>query len=170
MSAHRLLHPQMVVLVTSAFSEEKYNVMTAAWCMPTSFNPPLAAVSISPLRYTHEIISKTGEFVINIPDIELLDVVKYCGSVSGRNVDKFEKTGITPIKGKRVRAPIIKECVAALECLVEKSVDTGDHTIFIGRIVDYWIREEVFRDIYTMRFKPILHLGGDYYCTIGEIQ
>ncbi|RLE64442.1 MAG: flavin reductase family protein [Thermoprotei archaeon] len=169
MIAHRLLHPQMVVLVTSALPEEKYNVMTAAWCMPASFNPPLAVVSISPLRYTHEIISKTGEFVINIPGVELLDVVKYCGSVSGRNVDKFEKTGITPIRGKKVKAPIIKECIAALECIVERSVNAGDHTLFIGRIADYWTREGVFKDAYTMRFRPLLHLGGERYCTIQEI-
>jgi len=164
----RLLHPQMAVLITSVSSEGKYNVMTAAWCTPVSFRPPLVAVSISPLRYTHELISETGEFAVNIPSIDLIDAVKYCGSVSGRDVDKFKETGLTPIKGREIKAPIIAECVAALECKVVKSVEAGDHTLFIGEVVSFQVREGFFKDTYTKNFKPILHLGGDRYHTIGE--
>ena len=139
--------------------------------MPVSRNPPLIAVSIAPSRCSHRLIEETGEFVINIPTIEILNETMYCGSISGRSVDKFEAAGLTPASEKVVKPPIIKECIAHMECKLYRKVPAGDHTIFIGRIVAAYVRKGVFKETFVIRkVKMIYHLGGDKFTTTsGEI-
>ena len=165
---YRLLHPQMTVLVACQ-DDDVQNVMAASWCMPVSFDPPMVAVSISPRRFSYSIISKTGEFTVNIPSKELLEAVKYCGSVSGKDVrNKIEEAGLTILNSEKVKAPLIAECVAALECKVVKAVEAGDHVVFIGKIVSVHVKRGYFNETYTEIFKPILHMGSDLYYTIGD--
>ncbi len=164
----RLLHPQIAALIACRSKEGRANVMTAAWAMPVSADPPMVAVSISPKRYSHKLISETGEFTVNIPSVELLDAVFYCGTVSGREVDKFEEAGLTPVRGEVVDAPVIAECAASLECRVVESVDAGDHTLFIGEVVAVHVKEGVFEEVYSEEFEPLLHLGGSLFCTTGK--
>jgi len=131
-SAYRLLHPMHAVLVTCVGKTEKPNIITLAWAMPTSLKPPLVAISVSPRRHSHALIEETKEFVVNIPTIDMLDKVVLCGTVSGRSHNKFKEAGLTPLTGRKVKAPSIKECVAHLECKLRSQCTTGDHTIFVG--------------------------------------
>jgi len=167
--AHRLLHPKLTVLVSCSDTSGKANIITLAWSMPVSMNPPLIAVSIAPKRYSHGLIEETGEFIVNIPSIELLKETSYCGSVSGRDVDKFKTTGLTPAPARKVRAPIIEECIAHLECKVYKKVQAGDHTIFIGEIVAAYANEGVFKRIFDIeKVRLIYHIGGDKFTTTSS--
>ena len=113
-SAYRLLHPMHTVLVTCVGKKGKPNIMPLAWAMPTSHSPPLVAISISSKRYSHALIEKTEEFVINIPTVKIVNETLACGNTSGRDHDKFEETGLTPIPAKKVKTPIIEECLAHL--------------------------------------------------------
>ncbi len=135
-SATRLLHPMHTVLVSCIGNLGKPNITTAAWAMPTSINPPLLAISLAPTRHSHKLIEESGEFVVNIPTIETLQAVYSCGSLTGRSFDKFKKANLTPMPGKKVKAPAIRECVAHLECEVDGQMTTGDHTIFVVKIVE----------------------------------
>ena len=115
-SAYRLLHPMHTVLVSCVGKAGKPNITTLAWAMPTSINPPLVAISLAPTRHSHTLIEESGEFIVNIPTLETLQAVYACGSLTGRSFDKFKKTNLTPMPGKKVKAPAIRECIAHLEC------------------------------------------------------
>ena len=166
-SAYRLLHPMHTVLVSCVGKAGKPNITTLAWAMPTSINPPLLAVSLAPTRHSHKLIEESGDFVVNIPTLEILQAVYACGSLSGRSFDKFKKTNLTPIPGKKVKAPAIRECVAHLECTVEGKFTTGDHTVFVGKIVEAYADEGVFAETYDLKKARLLfHMGGNGFAVL----
>jgi flavin reductase (DIM6/NTAB) family NADH-FMN oxidoreductase RutF len=170
--AQRLFAPRLVVLATSVDKNGKPNIISLSWAMPTSFDPPILAISVGARRYSHDLIIGCGEFVVNIPPISVLDKVQLCGSRSGRTADKFAESGLTSISSKKVRPPRIKECVAHLECKLVDKFQTGDHTIFVGRVVAASVDKAAFDDkgniINLEFFKPIFHWGGDYFSTSTE--
>ena len=128
-SAYRLLHPMHTVLVSCVGKDGKPNIITLAWAIPTSINPPLVAVSIAPKRHSHILIEETKEFVINIPTVKILKETLFCGRVSGRGHDKFKEAGFTPLPAKKVKPPIIKECVAHLECKLQSIRNWRPHNV-----------------------------------------
>ena len=131
----RKLKPERVLLVSSADENGKANVMTVEWFMRTSFDPPMVAVSIGKTRYTHELIKKTKEFVVAFPKSEMGREAIYCGTYSGREVDKIKNAGLKTRKSVFVKPPLIENCVLNLECSVVNEIETGDHTIFIGKVL-----------------------------------
>jgi flavin reductase (DIM6/NTAB) family NADH-FMN oxidoreductase RutF len=166
-SIFRLLHPMHTVLVSSTGRGGKTNIITLAWAMPTSGKPPLLAISVSPRRYSHSLLEETREFVVNIPTMDILNETFFCGSVSGRDHDKFRETGLTASPSKKVKPPIIKECVAHLECKLHSQFQTGDHTIFVGEVVEAYANKAVFSGAYDMeKAKMIFHLGGNEFATL----
>lgn len=166
-SAHRLLHPMHTVLVSCIGKTGKPNIITLAWAMPTSVNPPLVAISLRPDRHSFTLIQETKEFIVNIPTMEILNEILFCGRKSGRDHDKFKETGLTPSPAKKVKAPIIKEAVAHLECKLHSQFTTGDHTILIGEIVEAYADKEAFTEEYNLqKAKMIFHLGANNFTTI----
>jgi flavin reductase (DIM6/NTAB) family NADH-FMN oxidoreductase RutF len=167
-NAMRLVHPMHTVLVTCMGKDGKPNIITLAWAMPTSISPPLVAVSIAPRRYSHSLIEETKEFVVNIPTINILDATFYCGRVSGRDHDKFKEAGLTPLPARKVKPPIIKECIAHLECKLYGKFPTGDHTIFVGEIVEAYANKECYSEMgYNLeKAKMVFHLGGNEFATL----
>ena len=167
LSSCRLLHPMHTVLVSCIDKDGKPNIITLAWAMPTSTNPPLVAVSIRPKRHSHALIKKTKEFVVNIPPMEMLKETLFCGKRSGRDCDKFKEANLTPLQAKKVKPPIIKECIAHLECKLYSQFTTGDHTIFVGEIVEAYANKGVFTDKYDLeKARMIFHLGGNDFATL----
>ncbi len=137
------LFPVPVVLVTCSDDGGKANIITLAWAGNVCSDPPQIGISIRPARYSHRIVKERREFVVNIPPAHLVKEVDYCGTVSGRNVDKFKETGFTPLKASQVKAPLIKECPVNIECKVKQSVNLGTHDLFIGEVVAVHVDEEV---------------------------
>jgi flavin reductase (DIM6/NTAB) family NADH-FMN oxidoreductase RutF len=155
-------------MVSSIDKTSKANIVTLAWSMPASFDPPLVAISVSPQRYSHRLIEETREFVVNVPTMEIAREALFCGRVSGRKHDKFKEAPLTALPAKRVQAPIIKECVAHLECKLVQKITTGDHTIFIGRVLAAHVNEGVFDSKFDIsKVNPIYHLGGDDFATLS---
>ncbi|MGD9397400.1 MAG: flavin reductase family protein [Candidatus Thorarchaeota archaeon] len=131
-----------IVLVTVA-----KNIMTAAAFSFYSFEPPCVMVGIIPKRLTFELISEKREFGINIPSADQLEIVGICGTVSGREADKFVKTGLTPMKGKVIESFLVEECPVSLECEVVHEVEFGgSHRWFIGEIKAAHIDKNYTRD------------------------
>lgn len=146
---YRLLYPMGVVLISSSL-RGKDNVMTACWAFPLSFEPSLFGISIGKKRFSHGLIEKSKEFVINIPGEDLIDAVLTCGENSGREVeDKFALAKITKEKSEKVAAPSINECLASIECKVIYSTKAGDHTLFIGEAINIKQRKKGKRIIQT---------------------
>ena len=163
--ALRLINPGPVVLVTSKY-EEVVNIMAAAWTTPISHDPPFVGVSISPRRFSHELIEKSGEFVLNVPGLSLAKQVKLCGTLSGRKADKFKEAQLTPAEAKLVSIPLIEECLGHLECTLVGHYSLGDHTLFVGRVVAAQAKAGAFSGTWLLddeETKPLHHLGGIYY-------
>jgi flavin reductase (DIM6/NTAB) family NADH-FMN oxidoreductase RutF len=166
-SAYRLLHPMHTVLVSCVGKTGKPNVLPLAWAMPTSRDPALIAVSVAPSRYSHALIEETGEFVINLPTVDIVKETLACGRTSGKNHDKFSETGLTPLPARKVKAPIVKECLAHLECKLHSQFKTGDHTVFVGEIIEAYANKGVFTDKYDIdKARMLFHLGGNVFATL----
>lgn len=127
--------PEWVVFVVTRDTDGRSNLMPAGWCMFTSSNPPMLATAIGHGRYTHEILDRTGEFVISWPGEGQADLIEYSGSHSGRDVDKFAEKNLSWQPGSQTDVPLIEGCALHLECKVRGAHTTGDHTIFVGEIV-----------------------------------
>ncbi len=166
-SAYRLLHPMHTVLLSCVGKTGKPNVLPLAWAMPTSRDPALVAVSVAPTRYSHGLIEETGEFVVNLPTVDIIKETLACGRTSGRNSDKFVETGLTPLPARKVKAPIIKECIAHLECKLHSQFKTGDHTVFVGEVIEAYANKGIFTDKYDVeKARMLFHLGGNVFATL----
>ena len=118
-----MLNPVPAVMVSCADREGKPNIITIAWAGTVCTNPPMVSISVRPTRYSYDMIRETGE------------VVDYCGVVSGRDVDKFAKTGLTPILVEGVSVPGIAESPVSIACRVVEERALGSHTMFLAEVV-----------------------------------
>ena len=116
--------------------------MTAAWTGTICSDPVMVSVSIRPERYSHGIISRTGEFVINLTTEQLTYAADFCGVRSGRDVDKFEHLGLTKVPSRCVSAPSIGESPVCLECVVTAVEKLGTHDLFIAKVVQVSVDEQ----------------------------
>ena len=165
-SIFKMLHPRLTILVTSIDKEGRPNIVTLAWSMITSFEPPMLAISVGPQRYSHDLIKDQGEFTVNIPTMEILKETLFCGRVSGKDYDKFKITGLTPETAEKVKPPLIKECIAHLECKVDGTMKTGDHTIFAGEIVRAIADKDRFDEKYDISSTNLIyHIGKNDFTT-----
>ena len=162
----KILGPRTVALVTSISIDGKPNIITVAWVTPLSIRPPLLGVVIGKPRYSYKLIEDTGEFVVNIPSNDLVKQVNYCGSVSGRDVNKFEKAGLTPKPAKMVKPPIIEECIAHIECRTVNKISVGDHSLFVGTVLAAYADDRFFTTSWDItKVKLLMHLGEATYTT-----
>jgi len=135
--------PMRHFLITCGNMERKSNIIAVSFCIPVSKRPPLIACAIGIGAYSCELIKETGHFVVNVPSEELRPKIYYCGYHSGRRVDKFKETGLTPQPARKVVTPIIDECVAHMECEVRQQVEAGDKNLYIGEVVEAYADEAV---------------------------
>jgi len=127
--------PLPAIMVSCREKGKRPNIITLAWCGVVASEPPMVQISIRPERHSHDMILKSGEFVINIPSQKQLKATDFCGTVSGRKVDKFKAAKLTPGKAVAVKAPIIKECPVNLECRVAGNLRFGTHTHILGEVL-----------------------------------
>ena len=171
--AHRLLSPHPVCLLTARY-KGRVNVMSIAWVCPVSLEPPLVAMAVHPSCYTHDMLKRSEEAVLNIPGRALAEQVLKCGTLSGEDTDKIKLTGLTLTSGRHVEVPWIEECLAHLECAIVNQSAPGDHTLFIAEIIGAWAEEEAFDGIWlepedNEELHPLHHLGGRHFGLIGKV-
>ncbi|VVB60122.1 FMN reductase (NADH) RutF [uncultured archaeon] len=166
----RLIHHNPVCLVTSK-SDTVENVFTASWVMPVSNNPPMVALSVAKSRFSYGLIKKSGAFVLNIPNKSMLKEVIYCGSVSGRDKNKFAE-----MKFQKEMSPhaniLLSKCIAYLECKVTKEIEVSDRTIFIAEIIANGVQKGLFENdkwILSEKSEILLYLGDGKYCTVRPV-
>ena len=170
--ANRLINYGTVVLVTSS-AGGKDDITPVAWNTPLSHDPMLVGVSVAKKHCSHELIDKSGEYVINVPSAEMLPKVAYCGSVSGRSVDKFKESGLESQAAKTVSVPLISECIAHIECRVIQKIGVGDHTLFVGEVkaasaAEGFLNKDFVPDV--GRFRTLQHLGGAEFGTLKGVN
>ncbi len=137
-----VLFPLPAVMVSCQRKDEKPNIITLGWVGVVCSEPPMVGIGIRKSQFSHVIIKESREFVINIPTQKLLKVTDFCGIKSGKNVDKFAETKLTPVKGSKINAPLIQECPVNLECMVKQVIELGSHDLFLGEIVATHIDSE----------------------------
>lgn len=130
-----LLNPVPVVLVTCADADGNANVTTVAWAGTICSEPPMLSISLRATTLSHKIISHAGEFVVNVPNADLVTAVDYCGVASGKELNKFDRTGLVAAPSSKVGAPLIRQCPVNMECQVRQKLDLGSHTMFLAEIV-----------------------------------
>ena len=129
------LFPVPTVLATSGDISGDRNAITLGWVGTAASDPPIITIGVRPTRYSYGLIQRYGDFVLNLPNVDQVPVLEYCGTVSGRNEDKFAKANLTPVKADVVRAPLIAEFAVNIECKVKDRVSLGSHDMFIGEVV-----------------------------------
>ena len=170
---HRLFGGRPTCLLTTQYKGQ-VNVMTIAWVCPISVAPPLVALAIHPSCYTHDMLGRSEELVLNIPGRPLAEQLLTCGTLSGADADKIMLTGLSLESGRRVEVPWIDECLAHIECAVVENLMPGDHTVFIGEIVGAWAEEEAFGHYWRVPADnedvlPLHHLGGRRFGLLGRV-
>lgn len=156
---YHLLYPLRSYLIVSG--KEETNVMTADWVTVLSYKPFIVGVAVARKRYTHKLINRDREFVISVPTLEMLNDVWIAGTKSGP--DKLRDMNITFIDSKKIKTKSIKEAVANLECKVIDGREYGDHTFFVGEVINYSYNKEAFRD-----GKPNLQLNFLAHVAMNE--
>jgi len=148
------------LLLVSVNRDGKPNVMTIGWgFIGILWREPYFIIAVRPSRYTYTLLERSLDFTVNVPSKGMERVVEYCGTFSGRDVDKFKKCGLTPLKAKVIKSPIIKECVIHYECVIKYRCDlmaklmpedvlsswypSNDyHRIYFGNIVEVYADED----------------------------
>lgn len=159
---YTLIESGPVVLISSSL-KGRPNVMPISWKTMLDFDPPIIGCCIGDHSHTFQIVKRTKEFIINIPTVKLLKKVMACGGVSGRKVDKFKKFGLTATRASKVKAPLIKECYASLECKVVDTSKAKKYNLFIVKVVAAWVDNKVKRP------KTLHHIGGKYFMLGGKV-
>lgn len=147
---------KMGLLLVSVDENDKPNAMTIGWgTIGIIWGKPIFTVLVRPSRYTYKLIELTNDFTVNVPTEDLSDVVAFCGSVSGRNYDKFKEKDLTALPSRHVKSPIIGECILHYECkvihkndvikdnldgrIISSAYSSGDfHTIYYGEILSVY--------------------------------
>ena len=136
-------YPIPAVMV-SCGTMEKSNIITVAWTGIINTNPAMVYISVRPERYSHDIIEKSGEFVINLTTNDLAYATDWCGVKSGKDFDKFEKMHLTKEKGSIVKCPMIAEAPVSIECKVKEIKKLGSHDMFIADVLAINADEKYF--------------------------
>lgn len=139
--AKTILYPTPVFIVGTYDAEGKPNVMNAAWGGICCSRPPCVAVSLRAATYSHGNILGRKAFTISIPSEPYVREADYFGIESGRETNKFEQTGLTPVQSEIVDAPYVKEFPLILECRLAHVFELGLHTQFVGEIMDVKVEE-----------------------------
>ena len=134
-------YPAAVALITTG--ADRPNVMTCNRMASCSAEPPRLSISIRPARYSHDLIRRTGEFVLNLPRPDQALLADYVGVVSGREEDKFAVSGLRLAPALQLRTPLLADCPVNIECAVEHELDLDSHTLFIGRVLAVHAEESV---------------------------
>jgi flavin reductase (DIM6/NTAB) family NADH-FMN oxidoreductase RutF len=158
---YQLLEPGPVVLLTTA-REGRVNVMTMSWHMMVEFEPPLVACIVNNRDYSFAALQATRQCVIAIPALKLASQVVQVGNSTGRDLDKFEAFGLTPVPAQHVTPPLVAECFANLECEVADTRFVNKYNLFVLKVLKAWI------DPAQKSPKTIHHCGNGTFAVDGR--
>ncbi len=166
----RYFYPWPLVLVSCVDENGKPNIITVAAASICSSNPPTVGVAIGTMQYSLGLIQNTQDFGVNLPRRDQLWKADFCGSYSGREMNKFEACGFTVQQPRFIKSPLIAECPVSMECKLIETVHLGNHDWLIGEIVAVWCDEAVVDEhgrLDTAKTDPIFCFWNEYW-SIGE--
>ena len=149
----RFLEPGPIVLLSSAYKDER-DIMTMGWHMVMEFEPSLIGCYIWDENYSQHLVLKSRECVINVPTVDIAPAVVKIGNSTGSEIDKFDEFNLTAVKGKKVKAPLIKECYANFECKLVDSSLVKKYNLFIFEVVKAHVAT-------SPKFPKTIHYRGE---------
>jgi len=156
--AFELASPFPYVLAVTLDARDRPNIIGLSWWMFTSWDPLMIAISVGHQRYSHECLEHHKEFVLCFPSEGQEKDAWFCGTRTGRKVDKFQETQFRPIPSKVVKPPLIEGVTVAYECKVVNQIDTGDHTIYIAEVVAIHGNPEKARHLYSIHYTRLISI------------
>ncbi|MDR1004713.1 MAG: flavin reductase family protein [Prevotellaceae bacterium] len=168
-----MIYPLPAVLVSCGSTPEEYNILTVAWTGTICSDPPMCYISVRPERYSHDILLRNREFVINLTTTDMARATDWCGVRSGKSHNKFKEMQLTPGKSSVIKAPLIEESPLCIECRVTEVQPLGSHDMFIAEVVNVRA-DERYMDSQTGKFEltdahPLVYVHGGYYELGGKI-
>ncbi|MHA1131708.1 MAG: flavin reductase family protein [Candidatus Helarchaeota archaeon] len=160
------IYPLPVALISCTDIDYKLNIITITSLGIANESPPLLSIALNKSSHSCKIIKKTMEFVVNIPNSDLLNHVDFCGLVSGERVDKFEASSLTPVMANQVIPPLIDECPFNLECRVKSVITLYTHYLFIAEILEAHIDSDMldeFKKPKTEALNPLIFMFQEYW-------
>ena len=143
-------YPEQVVITIAKDRQGKANPVTLGWTMIVSGNPPMMAIAVAQKHYSIEAITHSECFTIAFPSAEMAEAALFFGSKSGREIDKFAEFECETEPAVEIDSLLLADAVANFECKLESQVSTGDHIIFIGRVVCSHVNSEPKKRLYTV--------------------
>jgi len=154
----------MPAAVISVGIGEEANLITLAYVGKVCAKPPIIAISMRPMRHSYGLIEKHGEFVINYPTKDQLKEMDYCGTRSGRDVNKWNELNLTKEQGVVVKVPMVKEFPWNMECKVVNRIEAGSHVCYFGEVVATHSDENFVTDerLDPEKFNCFAYINGNY--------
>jgi flavin reductase (DIM6/NTAB) family NADH-FMN oxidoreductase RutF len=160
--AFHFIEPGPVILLVTS-QGGKSNIMTLSWSTLIDFDPLICCV-LSPGDFSYEILRNTQECVIAIPTVDMMEKVVQIGNCSGKDTDKFKAFNLTSLKAQNVETPLIKECLANIECEVVDTSLADKYGLFVMRGLKAWIDK-------TRKETRTFHaIGNGTFVVDGEIK
>ena len=163
--AGNMLYPLPAVMVSVSDGEGNDNIITVAWAGTICSDPVMLSISVRKERYSHQIISETKEFVVNLTTKDLCRATDYCGVRSGRDVDKFKEMKLTKEKADFVKVPMIAESPVSIECKVRQVLELGSHHMFLADVLAVHADPQYMdekKKFHLNDAKPLVYSHGEY--------
>ncbi len=162
-----MIYPLPAVLVSCGDINGRNNLITVAWTGTVCTNPAMCYISVRPERYSYDLIKESMEFTINLTTADMARAVDWCGVKSGRDFDKWKESGLTPVKGEKVKCPHVKESPLSIECRVKEIIKLGSHDMFLAEVLNV-LADETYIDAETEAFDLgkaglLNYSHGNYY-------
>jgi flavin reductase (DIM6/NTAB) family NADH-FMN oxidoreductase RutF len=135
-------YPEQITIAIARDRNGKHNPIAVSWTMLTSIEPPMLAISVGKERYSAEALRHSREFVLSLPSAEMKADVLFHGTKSGRDFDKLAECGTRTQPATRIDSVLLADAVANFECELVSEHATGDHIIFVGRVVAAHVHED----------------------------
>ena len=131
-----MIYPLPAVIVTCGKTKEEWSMLTVAWTGTICSDPAMCYISVRPERNSYPIIKRCMEFTINLTTAEMAKATDWCGVRSGKDYNKWDKTGLTPLSGEKVASPTIEQSPLSIECRVKTILNLGSHDMFIAEVLN----------------------------------
>jgi len=168
-----LTQPSPVVLVSTISEDNIANVAPFAMFMNCSNKPPMIAIAISPKTDTYVNIKTTNQFIIGIPKENMLKKLYISGEKVDKNISEFDIANLTPYDSKKLKCKRIKECVVNIDCTFENEIETGNHHIIVGKVIDCDIDLDKYSDdkvLLRSNISNIYHITGNKFMVNGKLK
>lgn len=165
------IYPLPAVIVTCGDSPENWNMLTISWTGTICSDPAMCYISVRPERHSYPLIVKNMEFTINLTTEKMAFATDWAGVRSGKDYDKWDKTGLTPLEGEKVKSPTILQSPLSIECRVKEILKLGTHDMFISEVLNVRVDSSLLDETgkFNLEKAGLIAYSHGQYFSLGEM-